>query len=179
VAVVIPAQKKKPPGDEPSGESLRMEVISPRVKPRPDGGSECASSPPPAPLGGCKKGILHLNVEQEPRSSKDFRTVSTETQLHSWNCWGVLESFYRAARASCPSCYLPATTSVMPRPPGKRSPLEAEVAEEIRAARHRQQDEDFRRALLGAVYAGTESCPLSVSTEPSTKKPILNYRRPD
>jgi hypothetical protein len=67
----------------------------------------------------------------------------------------------------------------MPRPRGKRSPLEAEVAEEIRAARNRQQDEHFRRALLAAVYAGTESCPVSASTEPGTKKPILNYHRPD
>ena len=61
----------------------------------------------------------------------------------------------------------------------KRSPLEAEVAEELRAARHRQQNENFRRALFAAVYAGTESCSLSVSTEPGTKKPILNYQRPD
>jgi hypothetical protein len=53
------------------------------------------------------------------------------------------------------------------------------ASEEVRAARNRQQDEDFRRALLAAVYAGTESCPLSVSTEPGTKKPMLNYHQPD
>ena len=47
------------------------------------------------------------------------------------------------------------------------------------AVRNQQQDEAFRRALLAAVYAGTESCPLNVSTEPGTKKPILNYHRPD
>jgi hypothetical protein len=53
------------------------------------------------------------------------------------------------------------------------------ASEEVRAARHRQQDENFRRALLAAVYAGTETCPLSVSTEPGTKKPMLNYQRLD
>jgi hypothetical protein len=53
------------------------------------------------------------------------------------------------------------------------------VTEEFRAARQREQDEVFRRALLAAVYAGTESCPVGVSTEPGTKKPILNYHRPD
>jgi hypothetical protein len=57
--------------------------------------------------------------------------------------------------------------SVMTRPRRKRSPLEAEVAEEIRVARNREQDEVFRRALHDAIYAGTESCPLN------------GYHRPD
>ena len=35
------------------------------------------------------------------------------------------------------------------------------------AVRNQQQDEAFRRALLAAVYAGTESCPLN------------GYHRPD
>jgi hypothetical protein len=42
-----------------------------------------------------------------------------------------------------------------------------------------QQDEDFCRALRAAVYAGKESCRLSVSTQPGTKKPILHYRLPE
>jgi hypothetical protein len=65
----------------------------------------------------------------------------------------------------------------MPRPRAKRSPLETEVAEEIRAARRQQQDEDFCRALLAAVHAGKESCPVGVSTTPGTQ--MLNYQRPD
>ena len=44
---------------------------------------------------------------------------------------------------------------------------------------HRKQDDDFCRALRAALYAGTESCPVGVSNEPGTKKPILNYHRPD
>jgi hypothetical protein len=53
------------------------------------------------------------------------------------------------------------------------------ASEEVRAARHQQQDGDFRRAMLAAVYAGKESCPVGVSTDPSTKKPIFNYHPPD
>jgi len=47
------------------------------------------------------------------------------------------------------------------------------------AVRNQQQDQDFCRALHDAIYAGRESCPVGVSTEPGTKKPILNYNRPD
>jgi hypothetical protein len=57
---------------------------------------------------------------------------------------------------------------------------EWEIAnEDARLLKNHQQDQDFCRALRNAIYAGTESCPLSVSTEPGTKKPILNYRRPE
>jgi hypothetical protein len=42
-----------------------------------------------------------------------------------------------------------------------------------------QQDEDFCQALRAALYAGKESCREGVSTEPGTKKPILNYQPPD
>jgi hypothetical protein len=40
----------------------------------------------------------------------------------------------------------------------------------------RQQDDDFCRALRAALWTGTECCPEGVSTQPNTKKPILNYR---
>jgi hypothetical protein len=61
----------------------------------------------------------------------------------------------------------------------KYTPLLAEASEEIMAARHQQQDEDFCRALRAAIYSGAESCPLGVSTEPGTKKPIWNYHPPE
>jgi hypothetical protein len=51
--------------------------------------------------------------------------------------------------------------------------------EDVRDERNRKQDDDFCRALRAAIYAGTESCPVSASTQPGTKKPILNYHRPD
>jgi hypothetical protein len=52
-------------------------------------------------------------------------------------------------------------------------------SEDVRLLRNQQQDQDFCRALRDAIYLGTECCPLGVSTEPGTKKPILNYHRPD
>jgi hypothetical protein len=52
------------------------------------------------------------------------------------------------------------------------------LSSEGSAERHQQQDEDFCRALRDAIYAGKESCPLGVSTEPGTKKPIWNYHPP-
>jgi hypothetical protein len=51
--------------------------------------------------------------------------------------------------------------------------------EEVRFERNRQQDDDFCRALRAALYAGKETCRLGVSTDPGTKKPILNYQPPD
>jgi hypothetical protein len=48
-----------------------------------------------------------------------------------------------------------------------------------RAERNRKQDDDFCRALRTALWAGKESCPVGVSTEPGTKKPVLHYHRPD
>src|SRR5262249_43748453 len=75
--------------------------------------------------------------------------------------------------------FLKSGNSVMPRPRGKRSPLELEVAEEIRAAKYREQDAEFCRALRTALWAEKEFCPEGVSKEPGTKKPFLLYRRPD
>jgi len=49
--------------------------------------------------------------------------------------------------------------------------------EDVRFEGNQKQDDDFCRALRAALHAGTESC--RVSTEPGTKKPILNYHPPD
>jgi hypothetical protein len=46
-------------------------------------------------------------------------------------------------------------------------------------ARLREQDDEFCRRLRIAVEMGTEFCPTTVSTEPCTNRPILNYMRPD
>ena len=46
-------------------------------------------------------------------------------------------------------------------------------------ARTKAQDDDFCAALRAAIEAGKESCPMGVITEPSTKRPISNYRRPE
>jgi hypothetical protein len=45
------------------------------------------------------------------------------------------------------------------------------ASEDARLLKNQQQDQDFCRALRNAIYAGMESCPLSVSTEPGTKSP--------
>jgi len=42
---------------------------------------------------------------------------------------------------------------------------------------NREQDDEFCRKLRAALWAGKETCPVGVSTEPGRKKPILNYRR--
>jgi hypothetical protein len=44
---------------------------------------------------------------------------------------------------------------------------------------NREQDDEFCRKLRTALWAGKETCPIGVSTEPGTKKPTLNYRRPE
>jgi len=36
-----------------------------------------------------------------------------------------------------------------------------------------RQDDEFCRKLRAALRAGTETCPVGVSTEPGTKRPIL------
>jgi len=46
-------------------------------------------------------------------------------------------------------------------------------------ARIRAQDEDFCATLRAAIEAGKEFCPIGVITEPSTKMPAPNYRRPE
>ncbi len=43
----------------------------------------------------------------------------------------------------------------------------------------REHDDEFCRKLRAAIEEGAESCPIGVSTQPSTKKPIFNYQRPD
>jgi hypothetical protein len=45
--------------------------------------------------------------------------------------------------------------------------------------RIRAQDDDFCAMLRAAIEAGKESCPIGVITEPGTKSPIWNYRRPE
>ena len=45
--------------------------------------------------------------------------------------------------------------------------------------RVQEQDNEFCRRLLAAIHIGRESCPVGVVTQPSTKKPIVNYQRPD
>jgi hypothetical protein len=51
--------------------------------------------------------------------------------------------------------------------------------EEAMARLLRKQDDAFCETLRRAVEAGREVCPIGVITEPSTKRPILNYVRPD
>jgi hypothetical protein len=46
-------------------------------------------------------------------------------------------------------------------------------------ARLQEQDDEFCRRLRIAVERGSEFCPTTVSTEPCTSRPILNYMRPD
>jgi hypothetical protein len=46
-------------------------------------------------------------------------------------------------------------------------------------ARIRKQDDEFCEMLRRVIQTGRESCPLGVVTEPSTKRPFLNYVRPD
>jgi hypothetical protein len=38
--------------------------------------------------------------------------------------------------------------------------------------RSQEQDNEFCRRLLAAIHLGRESCPVGVSTQPSTKKPV-------
>jgi hypothetical protein len=45
--------------------------------------------------------------------------------------------------------------------------------------RVQEQDNEFCRRLLAAIHIGRESCPVGVVTQPGTKKPIVNYQRPD
>jgi hypothetical protein len=47
------------------------------------------------------------------------------------------------------------------------------------AYRLREQDNEFCRRLRAAIEKGSEFCPTTVSTEPCTKRPVLNYTRPD
>ena len=47
------------------------------------------------------------------------------------------------------------------------------------AIQHREQDDAFCKMLRTAIEEGAESCPIGVSTQPCTKKPVFNYQRPD
>jgi hypothetical protein len=42
-----------------------------------------------------------------------------------------------------------------------------------------EQDNEFCRRLLAAIHLGRESCRVGIVTQPGTKKPIVNYQRPD
>jgi hypothetical protein len=42
----------------------------------------------------------------------------------------------------------------------------------------RKQDDEFCKMLRAAIAKGAESCPIGVSTEPGTKKPIVGYEGP-
>jgi hypothetical protein len=46
-------------------------------------------------------------------------------------------------------------------------------------ARLQKQNEEFCRRLRIAIETGREFCPTSVFTEPCTRRPVLNYMRPD
>jgi len=45
--------------------------------------------------------------------------------------------------------------------------------EDLMVRINREQDDEFCRKLQAALWAGKETCPVGVSTEPGTKKPIL------
>jgi hypothetical protein len=45
--------------------------------------------------------------------------------------------------------------------------------------RFQEQDNEFCRRLLAAIHLGRETGPVGVVTQPGTKKPIVNCRRPD
>jgi hypothetical protein len=47
------------------------------------------------------------------------------------------------------------------------------------AYRLRKLDDEFCQRLRAAIAKGDEFCPTTVSTEPCTKRPVLNYTRPD
>jgi hypothetical protein len=42
----------------------------------------------------------------------------------------------------------------------------------------REQDEEFCRILRAAIERDHESCPIGVSTEPGTKKPMVTRQKP-
>ena len=41
-----------------------------------------------------------------------------------------------------------------------------------------RQDEEFCRILRAAIKQGRETCPIGVSTEPGTKKPMVMKHKP-
>jgi len=45
--------------------------------------------------------------------------------------------------------------------------------EDLMVRINREQDDEFCQKLRAALRAGKETCPVGVSTEPGTKRPIL------
>jgi len=45
--------------------------------------------------------------------------------------------------------------------------------EDLMVRINREQDDEFCRKLRAALRAGKETCPVCVTTEPGTKRPIL------
>jgi hypothetical protein len=45
--------------------------------------------------------------------------------------------------------------------------------EDLMVRINREQDDEFRQKLRAALRVGKETCPVGVSTEPGTKRPIL------
>jgi hypothetical protein len=45
--------------------------------------------------------------------------------------------------------------------------------EDLMVQINREQDDEFCRKLRAALRVGNETCPVGVSTEPGTKRPIL------
>jgi hypothetical protein len=45
--------------------------------------------------------------------------------------------------------------------------------EDLMVRINREQDDEFRQKLRAALRVGNETCPVGVSTEPGTKRPIL------
>ena len=45
--------------------------------------------------------------------------------------------------------------------------------EDLMVQINREQDDEFCRKLRAALWAGKETCPVGVTTEPGTKRPIL------
>jgi hypothetical protein len=58
-----------------------------------------------------------------------------------------------------------------------KPPFLAEDDVQHAIARMRAQDDEFCEALRAAIEAGKECCPIGVSTEPGTKRPLLKYQR--
>ena len=58
----------------------------------------------------------------------------------------------------------------------KRNGMALDGADE--AALRVRQDEEFCRILRTAVEQGHEFCPIGVSTEPGTKKPMVMAHKP-
>jgi hypothetical protein len=54
-----------------------------------------------------------------------------------------------------------------------KRPLANEWFEDIDCRALRNQDDEFCRRMLIAIESGLETCPIGVSTEPGTTKPVM------